>query len=484
MKDNHVAIVGAGIGGISTGIQLLMNGYSVDIYEKNSTPGGVLKSIASPDGAFRFDESASILINPQTYRNFFKLIGLDFDEYFSSIDLPVLYNVYFSNGKQLNIPKKISSLKSELSESDYNEYSLFVKTFEKKYQLSKNTILSRPFLNLKSITSLNFIKSFIKLHTFSSSKSYIDKNIHSNEINEIIKFQSFFMGVPLKELPNIYTSIAANTQQEGIDHIGGGLAYFVQTLCKIFQEKGGRIFYNSPVQRIKYIKDKASGIVVSNTLINYNNIIVNTDYLYSQKKLLKRLVIRPYNSSCSVFIIHLGLNKKYPQLNVHNLFIGESLQEEIENISKGELPSSPSMYIYSPSCMDRSFTENLNHAVMNIMVRVPNLKALPLPWDEIDQAYMYKSIMSSLSKIPALKNIKENIEYASFTTPKDFQKKYNCHYGSCFGLSHSFFQSMIFRPQVRDKKIKNLYYTGTSIHPGNGASIVLEGSTITANALN
>ena len=41
MSQNKTAvIIGAGIGGITTAIYLAKNGYSVDIYEKNSGPGG------------------------------------------------------------------------------------------------------------------------------------------------------------------------------------------------------------------------------------------------------------------------------------------------------------------------------------------------------------------------------------------------------------------------------------------------------------
>jgi phytoene dehydrogenase-like protein len=38
--NKSAVIIGAGIGGIATAIYLAKNGYRVDIYEKNSTPGG------------------------------------------------------------------------------------------------------------------------------------------------------------------------------------------------------------------------------------------------------------------------------------------------------------------------------------------------------------------------------------------------------------------------------------------------------------
>ena len=37
---NSAVIIGAGVGGIATAVYLAKNGYSVNVYEKNSAPGG------------------------------------------------------------------------------------------------------------------------------------------------------------------------------------------------------------------------------------------------------------------------------------------------------------------------------------------------------------------------------------------------------------------------------------------------------------
>lgn len=83
-----------------------------------------------------------------------------------------------------------------------------------------------------------------------------------------------------------------------------------------------------------------------------------------------------------------------------------------------------------------------------------------------------------------IKNLSSYILFQKITTPKNFQENFNYYMGSCFGIGHTFFQSMVFRPQIKDKKIENLYYVGASIHPGNGASIVMDCAKIVANTIN
>ena len=64
-------IIGAGIGGIATSVYLSRNGYDVNVYEKNSTPGGRCGQLIR-DG-HRFDLGATMLIMPGIYREIFQV---------------------------------------------------------------------------------------------------------------------------------------------------------------------------------------------------------------------------------------------------------------------------------------------------------------------------------------------------------------------------------------------------------------------------
>ena len=68
MKE--VTVIGAGIGGLTTGIRLLKNGYRVTILEKESTVGGKINQIKNKGD--KFDLTASILMTPQNYIEIFK----------------------------------------------------------------------------------------------------------------------------------------------------------------------------------------------------------------------------------------------------------------------------------------------------------------------------------------------------------------------------------------------------------------------------
>jgi len=64
-----VAVVGAGVAGLSCAIRLQKDGYDVEIFEKDSFPGGKMNTISS--AGFTFDVGPTIVMMPDVYREVF-----------------------------------------------------------------------------------------------------------------------------------------------------------------------------------------------------------------------------------------------------------------------------------------------------------------------------------------------------------------------------------------------------------------------------
>ena len=476
-----MTIVGAGIGGLSTGLRLLHAGYTVTIYEKNSQPGGVLSSISSPDGAFKFDESSSIPINPLTYFEIFKDLGKDPKDYLDWVELEPYYKVFFSSQKSLRLHTNLSQTQEALKTlwpKDLEGYTKYVFDTSLKYLTAKKHLLNRTFTKSLDLWAPSTLFYLLKIFPFTSASSHVAHYIDSQELRQLILFQTFFMGISPYQIPNIYTAIPAQSQVDGLIHFKGGLSAYTKALARLFEELGGKIYYNHPISKVFTSSKQAKGVICDKTFIPSDLVILNSDFTYSQKRLLPSRKMRSFKYSCSTFIVHLGLNKKFEELEVHNLYLNKHFKKEVNRVFKGKLPITPSLYIYSPSCIDDSFCVNSKYSIINIMIRVPNLCFTSINWDNTAKHYLYNLCVKLLSTIPGLSYIDNHIIYSTITTPISFKKKYHYTYGSCFGIGHTFFQSMAFRPQVKDTQFDNLYYIGTSIHPGNGASIVMDASKL------
>ena len=64
--------------------------------------------------------------------------------------------------------------------------------------------------------------------------------------------------------------------------------------------------------------------------------------------------------------------------------------------------------------------------------------------------------------------IVDNIIYQKSCCVTDFISDYNSYKGNAYGLANTLFQTSIFKPKMKSKKIKGLYFTGQLTVPGPG----------------
>ena len=95
---------------------------------------------------------------------------------------------------------------------------------------------------------------------------------------------------------------------------------------------------------------------------------------------------------------------------------------------------------------------------------------------------MFSQTIAHLEKLLG-EDIKNNIVYQQIFAQRAFALAYNAYKGTALGLAHTLFQTAIFRPSHRSKKLKNLYYTGSYTHPGIGVPMVLISAQIVSDLI-
>jgi phytoene desaturase len=65
-------------------------------------------------------------------------------------------------------------------------------------------------------------------------------------------------------------------------------------------------------------------------------------------------------------------------------------------------------------------------------------------------------------------DINEHIVVKRSFAMNDFEKDYNSYKGNAYGLANTLLQTAILKPSLKNKKVKNLYYTGQLTVPGPG----------------
>jgi len=485
--NKKVVVIGTGIGGLCTALRLLYNGYKVEIYEKEETIGGRVNIIES--GAFSFDLTASILMMPDCYKEIFSYVNKNYSDYLEFMEIDPVYRLFSDNGAVIDFNKNISSLTKtleEISKEDSLGYFKFLADVYEKYLISNKYFLQKSQDSIKDFFNVETLLKALQIHTLSTPYNYISKYINNEKLREYLAFQSMYVGISPYNGPNIYTLIPVVSQLYGLWHLKGGIYSFVNALAKLIAEFGGTISTGVNVEEIVFLKGKAIGVKTSKGIEEADIIVCNADFPYAMKNLVKQEYYKDKYTdkklskmkySCSTFIIYLGLRKKYPALSVHNIYLGEHFKENIKAAFRGTFPNNLSLYIYCPSSIDSSMIKNKGDC-LNIMLRVPNLFFKEIVWDKSTINLLSNKIINELKNIQGLEDIEQNIEYKSYLTPVDMENKFNAYGGTAFGLSPTLTQTNYFRPHFKSSKASNLFFVGSSVHPGAGVSLVINSSKL------
>ena len=97
MHHKNAVIIGAGVAGLASAIRLAVQGYNVQVHERNTYPGGKLNAFEKE--GFHFDTGPSLFTQPENIEELFELAGEPIDKYFSYQRLDVACKYFFENGK-------------------------------------------------------------------------------------------------------------------------------------------------------------------------------------------------------------------------------------------------------------------------------------------------------------------------------------------------------------------------------------------------
>jgi len=481
-----VIVVGAGIGGLCTAVRLLNKGYDVTILEKEKNIGGKV-NIRVKDGA-KFDLTASILMTPESYINVFSEVGKNYKDYFEMINIDPIYKVNYYDKKTYSyysdLGKMVNSLEN-IEEGLSVQYLEFLSKSFEKYFNSKKYFLDEPMINKEEFIKFKPIKNILKVNPLTTTSTYLRGIIKNKYLLNYLIFQSMYIGVDPYKNSNLYTLIPAISHIYGLWYIKGGLYNYIEALKKLILELGGKIYVDTEVKKIATNQNKVVGVKTNRGNYKSDIVVCNADYPYAIKNLVKNKDYKKVDKqdySCSSFIMYLGLSKKYKELQVHNIYISKNLKNNIQDAFKGKLPKHPPLYLYYPSKIDQTISGKFD-SILNVMVRVPNLKDNNINWNKETIQKFRQRIIKELKNIDGLENIENEILYESYLTPVQLKDKFYSYNGTAFGLSHKLNQTAYFRPHIKDDTIKGLYYIGSSTHPGNGVSVIIDGSKIVADEI-
>jgi len=164
---------------------------------------------------------------------------------------------------------------------------------------------------------------------------------------------------------------------------------------------------------------------------------------------------------------YLGLNRKVKNLEHHNLFFDEDIDDHVEEIY-GPNPSWPRRPLFYASVTSLSDESMAPSGYENIFILVPLAPGL----EDTDEARerCFDMVMDRLEKRTGEEpgSLRKAIVLKRSYAHRDFEQDYNSFKGNAYGLANTLLQTAYLKPSMKPGKVSNLYFAGQLTSPGPG----------------
>jgi len=477
----RAAVIGSGFGGLAAAIRLQSMGFETVCYEGRDQPGG--RAYVYRDAGFTFDAGPTVITAPHCIEELFELSGRSMQDYVELMPVDPMYRLRWMDGTSFDYvsdePRLIEQIR-RFEPADVEGYRRFAEYSKRVFHKGYEELGAVPFLNFRDM--LRVAPDLMKLRADRSVHGAVSRFLKNEHLRQAFSFHPLLVGGNPYSTSAIYTLIHWIERQWGVFFPKGGTGALVHGLVSLFEELGGELRLNSPVEQIEVESSGTNNthcvstegqprerfdLVVSNADIHhtYSHLYRNHAASGKASRRLERM-----EWSMSLFVMYFGTNRRFDQLAHHTILFGNRYEGLLRDIFRGHtLPSDFSLYLHAPTVTDPSLAPAGCEAFY-VLSPVPHLGRANIDWESVAQSYG-DSILASLEQ--QLPGLTDSIVTRRHFTPANFQRELNAYQGSAFSVAPTLTQSAYFRPHNKSDSIPGLYIVGSGTHPGAGVPGVI-----------
>ncbi len=489
MKRPRAAVIGSGFGGLALAIRLQAAGIQTTVVEQRARPGG--RAYVYEDQGFTFDAGPTVITAPNAVEELFELGARQMSDYVELIRVQPFYRLCWEDGYVFDYSDDLALTNAQIarkSPDDVQGYARFLEYAEAVFQEGYVKLAHVPFLNFSSMVRV--APQLWRLRSYRSVYHMVSRFIRDPQLRQAFSFHSLLVGGNPFAASAIYTLIHVLERKWGVFFPRGGTGALVAALVKLFEELGGELRLNAPVEEIRTRNGHVTGISTADGWsVEVDAVASNADVVHTYRHLLKREPraaakarrLMKQRHSMSLFLIYFGTRTRHPELRHHTVLFGPRYRELLADIfDRGVLADDFSLYLHAPTVTDPTLAPPGCEAFY-VLSPVPHLGKATLDWSV--EGPRYRDRILEYLEAHYITDLRQDLVTTRIFTPADFEGELNAHLGSAFSLEPVLTQSAYFRVHNRDRRIGGLYFVGAGTHPGAGVPGVVGSAKATAGLM-
>jgi phytoene desaturase len=497
MRQQHVGIIGAGMGGLAAAIRLAGAGVRVTLFEQGERTGGKLNRWEC-DG-WTFDTGPSLLTMPWVLRDLFADAGAALDASLTLDPVDPICRYFFADGSMLDATTDSARMAANIEALAPRDVPAFFRFLG--YAADLYAIAGEPFLR-HALDRATLQRERAALFRYGFRPRDLGKLLSPLTVHRTVA--RFFADPRLRQVFDRYATYNGSSPYRapaafclipfvefatGAWHPRGGMYRIAEALTALATRLGVTVRCETPVASITQDARGVTGVrLASGETVPTDAIISNVDVLTTFERLFDtetpavhaaRSRLRALEPSYSAFLLLVGTNRVFSDLPHHAIFFPADYAAEFGDILDRRMPPrDPTIYICRATATDPAAAppgcDNLF-----IMVNVPHLDGRT-DWSHLARSYR-DHILDVLRRRGI--DIEPSIVVEECWTPERFASAYGAQRGAIYGFASNNRRAAFLRPANRSDAMRNLYFAGGSAHPGGGIPLALLSGKIAADLI-
>jgi phytoene desaturase len=474
-----VAIIGAGMAGLTAAALLARRGYSVDVFEANPKVGGCCATTKIDD--YTFNDGALYLALPSLLEAAFQKAGLDRAALLPLRRIAVSQVAHLPDGSMVSFGEgpevRVEHDGRAIDEPRLRgELDAFMRRWEPVLQLFTEQLMLAPF------SVAGFVRrGWRHLPALrGTAAAELGGSFSDGRVRAALAGALLFMGTAPQRMPVAAVVGLAGLLRDGLYLPEGGIGRIPGVLERAVDDSGGRIHLNATVSRIASERDSVRGVELEEAgAVEADAVISTVSGMLTYGSLMdpdrlpfrtRRRVRNPHLSHRS-FVLQLGLRNRVDASG--HLTCVLPMMHDQQRIFDGQRDEIR-WPIYSVPTVTMPELAPDGGSIIEMYPPAPQ-DVIPGDWSDARKDDLVSQALTALRRRHDL-----DVTVQRIISPKEFQQDLRLYDGAIYGLSPLVTPTSYFPHRG---PLKGLYQAGQTTWPGSGVGGAALSGALAAEAL-
>ena len=494
MRGASALVVGAGVGGLVTALELAREGLAVTVLERGPGPGGKMRREVV--GGRDLDAGPTVLTMRWVFDEILGRAGKNLESLVHVETAETLARHWWPNGSRLDLFADAERSREAVAEfagaEEARGFERFREAASSIYRVLEPTFIeaTKPSLpRLVARVGLRGLPQLASIKPFASMWGELGRYFRDYRLRQLFgRYATYCGSSPF--LAPATLMLVAHVESEGVWLVREGMHGLATALARTAEENGVTFNYGAEVAQIQreHPRGAVSGVTLTSgqhlpaSIVVWNGDSAALSACLAPQAGAGDAARAARKRSLSAVILGTVVPSADFPLDRHNVFFSEDYAAEFDDIFvRGRLPASPTVYVCAQDRPQRSagLSDSTRTERLLCIANAPAAGQKFSPQSPEVEACR-TSIIERLAAV-GLK-LSPQPETTLMRAPADYERLFPATGGAIYGAaSHGWLASFL-RPGSRSS-VPNLYLAGGSVHPGPGVPMAAISGRLAAQAV-